>query len=270
MSVLDKLVALSAQGTPASSAGAGDPAAELVRAALTAAEELRMVLLASSDPDDDGDDDSSGKNGGPGDTDNDAGHASHPLFRRLKKQGMPDAKAASMCAKADKQVKASALAESVTVALSGLTAAQGGWAERTAYDRRAAVALAGSSAKEPYGDVQYADPGYQADGKRRFPLDTSEHVRLSWSLINQGDSASQYQPEHLGEVRNKIKLAARKHGIDIADDGEKVAATMVALAAPSRMPQAPLQAVHHAPMTGHHSHGNHTGHDGSASNAGMW
>ncbi|HXH95544.1 MAG TPA: phage protease, partial [Thermoanaerobaculia bacterium] len=28
----------------------------------------------------------------------------------------------------------------------------------------------------PYGDVEYADPGYQKDGQKRYPLDTETHI----------------------------------------------------------------------------------------------
>src|SRR5260370_3386209 len=31
--------------------------------------------------------------------------------------------------------------------------------------------------KAPYGNVDYADPGYQKDKKKRYPVDTAEHIR---------------------------------------------------------------------------------------------
>jgi hypothetical protein len=73
------------------------------------------------------------------------------------------------------------------------------------------------AAKEPYGDVTYADPGYQADKKKRYPIDTAEHVRAAWSYINQGDNASAYSAEQLASIENKIKSAAKKLGVEIAD-----------------------------------------------------
>ncbi len=250
---LDKILALSVKGKPSSPEGPADPAALLVAAALSAAEELRVLL--ASDPDDDGDDDSSGKDGGPGDTDNDAGHVDHPLFKRLKKQGVPDAQAAKMCAKADKKVAASALAEAVTVALGGLSRAEGEWVELTAYDHLAAVSLAGSS-KEPYGDVTYADPGYQKDGKKRYPLDNETHIRAAWSYINQAGNASEYSSTQLAAIKAKIKKAMSGIGAKVDDaaeeKAEKVAASMVALAA--RSMEAAV-AMHHGPHTGRHAHG---------------
>ena len=70
---------------------------------------------------------------------------------------------------------------------------------------------------QPYGDVAYADPGYQKDGKKRYPIDTAEHVRAAWSYINQGDNAGQYSSEQLANIKGRIRAAAKKFGIDIAD-----------------------------------------------------
>src|ERR1041384_3155419 len=75
-------------------------------------------------------------------------------------------------------------------------------------------------AKEPYGDVEYADPGYQSDKKKRYPIDTEEHVRAAWSYINQSDNAVKYSSEDLAKVRAKIKSAAKKHGIEISDESK--------------------------------------------------
>ena len=56
------------------------------------------------------------------------------------------------------------------------------------------------AAKSPYGDVQYADPGYQPDGKKRYPLDPPEHARVGWSYIHQGKDADKYTPEQLAAL----------------------------------------------------------------------
>lgn len=63
------------------------------------------------------------------------------------------------------------------------------------------------SAKKPYGDVEYADPGHQADGKHRYPVDTEEHIRSAWSYINKPGNASKYSAEQLSSVRGKIESA---------------------------------------------------------------
>jgi len=78
-----------------------------------------------------------------------------------------------------------------------------------------------ADAQKPYGDVAYADPGYQADGKKRYPIDTEEHCKAAWSYINQASNASKYSPEHLAAIKGRIKSAAKKFGIEIADSGSR-------------------------------------------------
>jgi phage head maturation protease len=75
-----------------------------------------------------------------------------------------------------------------------------------------------SSTKAPYGDVTYADPGYQADGQKRYPVDTEEHAKAAWSYINQAGNAAKYSSEHLAAVKGRIKAALRKFGVQISED----------------------------------------------------
>lgn len=80
--------------------------------------------------------------------------------------------------------------------------------------------------KEPYGDVNYADPGYQADKKKRYPLDTAEHAKAAWSYINQADNASEYSADQLAEIKGKIKSALKKFGVDVeAKSADNVSST---------------------------------------------
>lgn len=72
-------------------------------------------------------------------------------------------------------------------------------------------------AKMPYGDVTYADPGYQDDGKKRYPIDSAEHVRAAWSYINQADNSGMYSTEQLNSIKARIRTAAKKYGVQIAD-----------------------------------------------------
>jgi hypothetical protein len=76
------------------------------------------------------------------------------------------------------------------------------------------------AAQEPYGDVKYADPGYQADKVKRYPIDTPDHIRAAWSYINQAKNAAKYSDERLAQIKARIKAAAEKAGIEISDDGE--------------------------------------------------
>ena len=73
--------------------------------------------------------------------------------------------------------------------------------------------------QEPYGDVEYADPGYQSDKKKRYPVDTKEHVHAAWSYINHEHNASMYTSEQLAHIKSVIKAAAKKFGIEISSDG---------------------------------------------------
>jgi ATP-dependent protease ClpP protease subunit len=71
--------------------------------------------------------------------------------------------------------------------------------------------------KSPYGDVEYADPGYQDDGQKRYPIDTEEHTRAAWSYINQEKNRGMYSSTQLSEIETRIKKAAKKFGIEISD-----------------------------------------------------
>lgn len=96
--------------------------------------------------------------------------------------------------------------------------AGGGYQPESASERREDFGKkANGDAKEPYGKVPYADPGYQSDGKKRYPIDTEAHVRAAWSYINQADNARAYSSENLGRVKAKIRAAARRHGIEISE-----------------------------------------------------
>jgi len=69
--------------------------------------------------------------------------------------------------------------------------------------------------KKPYGDVSYADPGYQKDGMFRYPLDTVNHVRSAWNYINMPKNQKFYSESELGKIKSKIKQAAERQDIEI-------------------------------------------------------
>lgn len=100
-------------------------------------------------------------------------------------------------------------------------------------------------AGKPYGDVQYADPGYQGDGKHRYPIDRASHVRAAWAYINMVKNAAKYNAEQLGMIKDRIKAAAKRLGVEIMDreqDSEEMSAqsrqsaTLLAGAAPLAPP----------------------------------
>jgi peptidoglycan hydrolase-like protein with peptidoglycan-binding domain len=74
-----------------------------------------------------------------------------------------------------------------------------------------------AASTEPYGDVTYADPGYQADGKKRYLLDSEDHCRAAWSYINQPDNAAKYSAGQLAQIKSRIKAALKRYGVNVSD-----------------------------------------------------
>lgn len=131
----------------------------------------------------------------------------------------------------------------------------GDWVEATAAPADGSLlALASGDGSKPYGNVEYADPGYQGDGKKRYPLDTEAHVRAAWSYINTAKDAKAYSAQQLAKIKGKIKAAMAKHGI-----GHNVRATSVIGGLESGallLAAAPHGSVpmNHPPMKGRHGH----------------
>jgi hypothetical protein len=86
------------------------------------------------------------------------------------------------------------------------------------------VTYAAVDPQQPYGDVAYADPGYQSDGKKRYPLDSEAHCRAAWSYINMPGNAAMYTAQQVTDIKAKIKAAGQKYGVDFAD-GQKMQAS---------------------------------------------
>jgi hypothetical protein len=92
-----------------------------------------------------------------------------------------------------------------------------------AADGEADVALA-QKAKKPYGNVTYADPGYQEDGKARYPVDTEEHVRAAWAYISKAKNAAAYSASQLSKIKGRIRAAMKRHGIQVAMSDDQLTA----------------------------------------------
>ncbi len=73
---------------------------------------------------------------------------------------------------------------------------------------------------KPYGDVAYADPGYQQDKQKRYPINGAGHVRAAWSYINQPKNAKKYTAAQLARIKSRIKSAAKKFGVNIVSEHE--------------------------------------------------
>jgi hypothetical protein len=64
-----------------------------------------------------------------------------------------------------------------------------------------------------YGDVTFADPT-----NKKYPIDSPEHVRAAWSYINHQDNAAKYDRDEVATIKERIKRAAKQHGVEIEAD----------------------------------------------------
>jgi hypothetical protein len=64
-----------------------------------------------------------------------------------------------------------------------------------------------------YGDVTFADPV-----NKKYPIDNAEHVRAAWSYINHKDNAAKYERDEVTLIKQRIKRAAKQHGVEIDED----------------------------------------------------
>lgn len=78
--------------------------------------------------------------------------------------------------------------------------------------------LADEAKMAPYGAVDYADPGYQSDKVRRYPIDTEAHARAAWDFTNQAENAAKYSPDQVSEMRTTISAALAKFGVKVSPD----------------------------------------------------
>ena len=64
--------------------------------------------------------------------------------------------------------------------------------------------------KRKYGNVTFADPT-----NKKYPVDSPKHIRAAWSYINHKDNAARYSAEDVKSIKQRIKKAAKKQGVDI-------------------------------------------------------
>lgn len=75
----------------------------------------------------------------------------------------------------------------------------------------------------------FADSGYQADKKKRYPIDTAAHTRSAATFFARETNRAKYTKEQQDTIDAKISAAKKKFGI-----GEsKAAPAVVAIAAPA-------------------------------------
>lgn len=90
------------------------------------------------------------------------------------------------------------------------------------WKRAAALPDRPAAAPDPHDPLDYADPGYQPDGKPRYPLDSARHIRAAWAYIHQAHNARRYTPAQLAQIRARI-VAAWRARIDAAGPPEAAA-----------------------------------------------
>lgn len=62
----------------------------------------------------------------------------------------------------------------------------------------------------------FADPGYQADKKKRYDLGTKAKAKAAWSYINQADNARLYTSAQLKRIKQRIVKALKGFGVTVA------------------------------------------------------
>lgn len=65
------------------------------------------------------------------------------------------------------------------------------------------------------GASDYADPGYQDDKAKRYPLDTKAHAKAAYSYLSMRKNASKYTPAQLKRIKARIVKALIKFGVKV-------------------------------------------------------
>jgi hypothetical protein len=239
---LDKLLQLSQSGQADLLLDSGITA-ELALAGLTAVRQI-SVLLASGDSDSEGDGDDDGDGG--------SDHSSHSTYKALIAKKVDPKRAAAMCARSDKKVKAAALAQSAAVALAGLFEPEAQLVSLSAVDRLASLAAPpGESASDRRA---LASRGWALDDGT-YPIPDKKHLHSAAVL-----AASKHG--NWQAAKSLIRKRARDLGVDVASlpgfgssqDGEKVAAAMLALARKDAGSGDGGIPMNHGSFTGTHTH----------------
>lgn len=89
----------------------------------------------------------------------------------------------------------------------------------TSQIQEAAAPLKSGGAAAPQTKAStYADPGYQPDKAKRYALDTKAQAKAAWSYIHQADNAKPYTGPQLKRIKQRIKSALKKFGVEISTD----------------------------------------------------
>lgn len=66
------------------------------------------------------------------------------------------------------------------------------------------------------GAGPFADPGYQADKEKRYPLDTKARAKTAWARVHESEVARGYTAAQLKRIRQRVAKALRGHGVEVA------------------------------------------------------
>lgn len=66
------------------------------------------------------------------------------------------------------------------------------------------------------GAGPFADPGYQADKEKRFPLDTKARAKTAWARVHESEVARGYTAAQLKRIRQRVTKALRGHGVEVS------------------------------------------------------
>ena len=212
-----------------------DPDADLLLAAQLAADEL-AILLASDDDDSGGDDKDGDEDGGSG-----GGHSDHPAYKALVKRDVDPKRAAAMCAKSDKKVKASQLANPPSEILAGRGGLDISLVTLTPESETAEGRRKAAKSKHALPNGSYL-------------IEDKKHLHSAAVLASSGHG-------NVSAAKVLIRRRARELGVDVSslpgfgqseEDGEKAAASMLELAAKAASDGG--VAMNHGPFTGTHTH----------------
>jgi hypothetical protein len=74
-------------------------------------------------------------------------------------------------------------------------------------------------APEPTPPVTYADPGYQPDRAKRWPLDSRPAAVEAWSALSATETARDYTAAQLKRARGRTVKALERHGVQVTTEG---------------------------------------------------
>jgi hypothetical protein len=242
VSAVDKLLELTGNGpeTP-------DPDTELLRAAQRSARELEALVSLAGDDDDDDDE-------GGGD------HSGHAAYKAMIARKVDPKKAAQMCARSDKKVKASQLARSLVLMLSGtpgqdivLTLSAGRPpAELPPVGEREAAAALLAELSVLTAEDRKKPSAHTIGDSDDYPIPDVAHLTSAVARYKQGKLAGHSKAEVAAHIRHHARRLGRE--VDLSTGcGLEEAAEALALARKEMGGGGII--MNHGPFRGTHAHG---------------